>query len=244
MLGRLNLNHTWKWAAVGKHPAAADYIQLESATPLLQAVADWTTKGYDQITRNRENAQGNYSWRFWLRGVKRGNLIAGVIRDSGDRIGRPFPLLIMGEGQLRGWEKKWELLPAVLAQFWQGAEYIGAHQYDNLTALSAAINTLVSPQISHLKKTKPARVPADANLSPEFSDCGVSLQREGKALVHLNHLQTGNLVDTLIQWHMQLKACTPGLPRAVFLGGNPQRTCVVVLQHPLGPADFEMLWTV
>jgi type VI secretion system protein VasJ len=242
MLGKLSFNQAWKWAAVGKHPAAADYIRLESATPLLQAVADWATKGYDHITESKGNPQGNYSWRFWLRGVKRGNLIAGVVRDSSDRIGRPFPLLIMGEGRVKGWEKKWEMLPALLARFWQRAEYIGAHQYGDLAALSAEISAFVSPQAGHLKKMK--QPTASLTLSPEFSACAASLQRDGKALVNLNHMPAGDMVDASIQWHAQLKGCARELPRAVFLGGTPQRTCLVVLQHPLSYADFETLWTV
>lgn len=243
MLGRLNFNRIWKWAAVGKHPAAADYIQLESETPLLQAVADWMTKGYDHVTRDRNNIQGNYSWRFWLRGVKRGNLIAGVIRDSSDRIGRPFPLLIMGEGQLKGWENRWEMLPAALSPFWQRAEYIGAHQYRDLAALSTEISALATPQHAHLKDTRSPQAPASSLPAPEFSACTASLQRDGKALVPLNHSETGNPVDVSIQWHRQLKGCMPTLPRAVFLGGSPQRIYLVVLQHPLGTADFETLWT-
>lgn len=244
MLGKLNFNRAWKWAAVGKHPAAADYIQLESGTPLLQAMADWMTKGYDHFTRDRQNTLDNHSWRFWLRGVKRGNLIAGVIRDSSDRIGRPFPLLIMGEGQLKGWENQWELLPAALSPFWQQAEYIGAHQYSDLTALSAEISALVTPQYAHLKKSKTPLAPASFSPDAAFSACAASLQRDGKALVPLNHSDAGNPVDVCIHWHTQLKGCTPELPRAVFLGGSPQRICLMVLQQPLGPADFETLWTV
>ena len=100
MLGSLIKGPTWCWAAVGKHPVAADYIRLGNSTSLLDAVADWVAKGYDELLRMDGRSQDSHSWRFWLRGVKKDTLICGLCRDSSDRIGRPYPLMIMGEGRL------------------------------------------------------------------------------------------------------------------------------------------------
>jgi type VI secretion system ImpM family protein len=244
VLGSLIQSRVWRWAAVGKHPAAADYIQLEGGTPVLNAMADWMTKGYDHIVRSGGNAKGNYAWRFWLRGVKRGNLIAGVVRDSSDRIGRPFPLLILGEGLFKDWEQQWGVLPIALSKLWQRAEYIGVHPYVDLNALSAEIGSLAAPDTSGLKNAIATPIQETAMAGADFVTYRESLQREGKALIDLNTTETGGPDQASMKWHARLKRQLTEPPRAVFMGGSPQRTCLAVLQQPLSLADFAMLWSV
>jgi len=55
-----------------------------------------------------------------------GALVCGVVRDSVDRLGRPYPLLVLGTGSLREWESHWDLLPYACLPVWQRIEYLGA----------------------------------------------------------------------------------------------------------------------
>jgi type VI secretion system protein VasJ len=52
------------------------------------------------------------------------NADCGLGRDSSDSIGCPYPLLIMGEGRLKGWEKRWSQLPVQLNRTWKRMESI------------------------------------------------------------------------------------------------------------------------
>ena len=244
MLGSIIHSRVWRWTAVGKHPVAADYIQLESGSSLLNALSDWMTKGYDQINRSGDPRQGPYSWRFWLRGVQKGGLICGLGRDSSDRIGRPFPLLIMGEGLLKGWEKTWGLLPVMLAKTWGRMEFIASHRYDDTQELASELKSMivedaiaaVSPQTASMFS---AALPADA-----MAACTEQLRQTGRAIVNLSNLGGLDPTQAAIQWHQALKACCADIPRGVFLGGTTQATYLVVLQQPLNTSDFVKLWTL
>ena len=84
----------WRFAAFGKHPGAKDYIRLGSTTPMLEGIADWVDKGYAGIEGKKKGMADAASWRFWSKGFGPGALVCGVVRDSADRLGRPYPLLV------------------------------------------------------------------------------------------------------------------------------------------------------
>ncbi|MCJ7581703.1 MAG: type VI secretion system-associated protein TagF, partial [Candidatus Aminicenantes bacterium] len=107
MLGIGKSKNIWNWAVCGKHPVARDYFRISLSTSLLGAFESWFEKGYQVLSKQRKAARTVYSWRFWARGIKKGNLICGVGKDSGDSIDRRYPLLIMGDGFLDGWEEDW-----------------------------------------------------------------------------------------------------------------------------------------
>jgi type VI secretion system ImpM family protein len=240
MLGINSHNRPWSWNAVGKHPAAADYINVRSGPSILDAVADWMTKGYDARQGNEGAARGPYSWRFWLRGARKGSLICGLGRDSSDRIGRPYPLFIVGEGPLKQWERRWPLLPALLAKTWGRIERIASQRYETLPDLTEAVRQLASPQTDGA-----AEPPAAATIAPERLDaCRTELHQTGRTMIALNDAAGPDPVTTALAWHGFLKVCCPDIPRAVFLGGNPYHVYLAVIQHPLGTADFVRLWSV
>ncbi|MEJ2039091.1 MAG: type VI secretion system-associated protein TagF [Desulfosarcinaceae bacterium] len=242
MLGLTQDSH-WCWTVVGKHPAAADYINIDGGSPLMDALADWMAKGYDEINRTDRAGAGTYSWRFWLRGARKGGLVCGVVRDSSDRIGRPFPLLILGEGGLKKWEKQWELLPADLIKVWQRMESIAAHRYDDLNALADALRALVPPN----GPTLPGRGEAVAvagEMPSGLDECRLQLRDNGRAMVHLRPSGDMDALDSARQWHLLLKACCADVPRAVFWGGTPARTYMAVFSNALSTQDFVKLWTI
>lgn len=225
---------------MGKHPAAADYISVRNGPSILDAVADWMTKGYESLHASGDPVKGPYSWRFWLRGVKKGSLICGLGRDSSDRIGRPYPLFIIGEGPLRKWEQQWPLLPAWLAATWERMEGVAAHRHDTLQELADAVRRLGSPGA----ETVAAEPPVEADIPSDRLDaCRTELQRSGRAMIALNdHAGGDDPMTSVLAWHGFLKRCCPDIPRAVFLGGNPERIFLAVIQQPLATADFIRLW--
>jgi type VI secretion system ImpM family protein len=244
MLGSLKHNSLWRWTAVGKHPAAADYIKVANGSALLDAVADWMAKGYDDLLRTDGRPHTSYSWRFWLRGIGKGMLICGLGRDSSDSLGRPFPFLVMGEGPYKHWEKQWTWLTAGLEKTWARMEYIAAHGYDDVDALTSDLATLTAPEDSKLREAA-SLAHAGANLqSDNMSDSIATLQRTGRVFIGLTSSPGQDALQTAMAVHDRLIVHCVEIPRAVFLGGTPQRSYLGVIQHPLTSDDFLALWRV
>lgn len=244
MLGLIGRNRPWHWAAMGKHPAAADYINIQGGTPLMTAVADWVTKGYEELQRGRPSSNCYYSWRFWLRSIQKGSLICGLGRDSSDRIGRPFPLLIMGEGPLKGWEKQWTSLPMALSRVWGRMERIAAHRYDDLKSLVGDLEQLSPPRIEDMNGHAHATDVNRAIHEQRLGNCRLELEQNGKVLIPLNETPAPDIDAVAVEWHGQLQRCCSEIPRAVFLGGTDRGAYMSVIRHPLSTSDFVQLWSV
>jgi type VI secretion system protein VasJ len=243
MLGSIIHNRKWHWIAVGKHPVAKDYIRFGGASPLLDAVARWSDKGYRQLKGDRKQPSIHHSWRFWLKGAKKGTLICGLGRDSSDSIGRPYPLLIMGEGDLRGWEKQWSKLPGRLDRTWNRMEYIASHRFDDAPAMEAQVEGLCAPG----QGIGPAQGPLEAvggdTDHEQMLRCKSQLLQDGFGLLNLNPADGVDIGQFARQCHHRLKACCPEIPRGVFIGGTPEHAYLGVVLHPLKPHDFVALWS-
>lgn len=239
MLGISRQPRAWRWHAVGKHPAAADYIHLRGGPPILDAVADWMAQGYAAVQQPGQQHPAWHSWRCWLQGTQRERLICGVLRDSSDRIGRPYPLLIIGEGPLPRWEQQWPLLPVRLTPVWARIEQAAARKYDNLQALAETVAQLEGPPGDGESPPLTASIPAD-----QLTLCQANLDRDRQVMIGLNDAGTSHPDTRAAAWHMALGQCCPDIPRAVFMGGTPQRAYLAVMRQPLGTADFVRLWQV
>ena len=105
MLG-LGRTPPWQWSAAGKHPAFSDFLLHNLEGPMVKALASWADRG--MALRSQDQPSNRFfSYRFWTRGGKKNTLVCGIVRNSSDALGRPYPLLLMGSGTVRGWEKKW-----------------------------------------------------------------------------------------------------------------------------------------
>jgi type VI secretion system ImpM family protein len=244
MLGLNRNKDAWRWKAIGKHPAAADYINMNSGTPLMDAIAEWMTKGFDGLAAGRSPSNGPYSWRFWFRGTKKGSLICGVGRDSSDRIGRPYPFLVFGEGPLKGWEKRWVTLPLALDRTWVHIERTASQRHTDLKELSEALRQLTPPQIDPVQTDAPAIRGCSAPEQATVERYRQALRQDGRVLVPLSGCGDTEPGLAAVQWQGSLGACCPEIPRAVFLGGHPQRSFLALIQQPLATADFITLWSV
>jgi type VI secretion system protein VasJ len=243
MLGSIIQLRKWHWVAVGKHPVAKDYIRFGGQSALLDAVAKWLANGYGKLHNEKNKPMMHHSWRFWLKGVKKGSLVCGVGRDSSDSIGRPYPLLIMGEGNLKGWEKQWPMLPASLDKTWSRMEYIAARHFENATVMQEMIKGLAPPGNGPSTAVNMSEAAAKAVPMMDVTLCKTQLRLDGFALISLNPTHGVDLHQVLMHVHHRLKECCPQVPRGVFIGGTPQKAYLAVAQHPLGAQDFVKLWT-
>lgn len=242
MLGMSARPAAWQWQAMGKHPAAADYIQLLAGTPLTKALGDWMTKGYDQWQAGRLGAHDPCSWRFWLRGGQKEHLVCGVLRDSSDRIGRPFPLMLAGEGTIKGWELRWPWLPRLLDKTWARMERLAVHGHEDLKGFSEELMQLTAPSAQQGPPIAEEIAPPSADAT--WQACQADLRQSGRAVMPLEATPGVDPAHFALNRHAGLQSCCRDIPRAVFMGGNPQRTWLAVILQPLSAADFVALWSL
>lgn len=231
MLGSVRQKQVWAWGAAGKHPVARDYIALGMQTPLLKAFADWVESGYSAL---RERPRQACSWRFWARGMKRQELVCGLLRDSNDSVGRQYPLLIFGTGPLDGWEETWDLLPYVFEGIWSRMEYVGSKRSFDIPALQDDIGMLPYPTL--FQGTGAAGRDRDMH-EPDLPGNGAEFFGPVRGAAGEDPS------DTLVRWHTRFKRRDREPPNAVFMGGVPENAHLALFRRSLSPQDFIRLWT-
>ena len=112
----------WHWVMCGKHPAFKDYFHLGQKLPMVTALSEWIEKGYRGVAGSKVSPANLLSWRFWAGGMDRDTLLCGVLKESTDSVGRPYPLLVAGSGPLNGWKTRWDLVPRACEQSWSQME--------------------------------------------------------------------------------------------------------------------------
>jgi len=253
MLGIGKPKNRWNWAACGKHPVARDYFRLSLNTSLLAAFERWVEKGYQVLSSKQLSTQCMYSWRFWAKGIKKGNLICGVAKDSSDSIGRPYPLIIMGDGMLDGWEDHWDLLPHAFETTWDQIEYISSRRFENLKGLEYEVCAIKNPKPDWLEWKSQSRnqgklqsltnaltISKDNDQVKEKADC---LAKKMECLVPLDIQIDEDPLDIASRWNFLLKVNSSDVPNAVFLGGVPEKRFLAVFNRSLNASDFVGLWS-
>ena len=255
MLG--SVKQTWNWIGSGKHPAAGDYFKVGQFTPVLDAVAGWLENGFGRLVEARKKASDSpysqNSWRFWIRGSKAGHMVVGVVKDSSDSLGRPYPLLIAGTGPLKNCEAHWELLPFACEKIWAQMEYLGTGQYDGVEQIEERVAHIYPPAGDCLKTGSQGETAAGQPGVEEPPRGLVDIRRIEDLIASLVHMPEFvvpmdlDRVDDPLQaagmLHKVLKKVLPALPNALFMGGAPDRACLAVFQRPLSPQDVTRLWS-
>ncbi len=249
MLGSVKHKAGWIWYASGKHPAAKDFLEIGPRDPLLQAFADWVAGGFRQWSIQNNPKTARNSWRFWTKAVRKQHLICGVSRDSCDSIGRSFPLVIMGSGHLKDWEAHWELLPLVLDKTWLQMEYLSTKRLSDFNHLENEVRMLPFPTDNWSELNIEGQQTADPD-SDNSATAETQLQHmiSGRPdpLVGIIPLINGfqNDPPRQLSWlHAMLKKRSHKAPNAVFMGGMPEKSCLVLFERPLRPEDFNTLWS-
>lgn len=219
----------WVWAAAGKHPVVKDYISLGQETQVFRIFSRWVEEGYSRV---KETA-GQRSWRFFTRGLKPEELACGLVKDSHDKAGRPFPLIMIGYGRIDAWQHRWELLPLVFDSIWERMEFISVKRVFDLEELKGDICRLPSPRLDGLK--------IEPGIADESLVAAMSAGRNDTVTVPLNG--AGDCRDEVVRLLEGMKGRNIPAPAAVFIGGLSDRVLLTVFMRSLSASDFDSLWT-
>ena len=256
MLGPLESVRAWQWAVCGKHPAAKDYFHLGKKFPLTSAFSDWVEKGYGLVASRKPPSGGLFSWRFWAAGYTGDYLACGIVRDSSDSIGRPYPLMILGTGPLKNWQARWHRMPDLCEKTWSRMESISARPFRDLRQLEDEISRIRCPGLEGAGEGVPCK---SSECTPDggvtvkselLEGQGVSkealaaMSNEKEILVSLNEGAVGDYYALVQSWHDVLRGCLPEAPKTVFIGGSQVRSYLALFRRPLMAQDFVKLWTL
>ena len=251
MLGSIKPTSSWQLTICGKHPVAKDYFQSGSQDALLMAFSNWIEKGY-RLLKDKQKSEGLVSWRFWAKGIKKDEIVCGVVKDNSDRIGRPFPILIAAIGILDDWKKHWELLPFALEKTMNQIEYLCAKRYHNFKHLEEAIQTIKAPQplwdeyAQHQKQyCESLNSEADGfrNISEFRKQISERLQQSISVRTLTDQNLSKNRLVPLGFWHIVMKELLKNIPTAVFMSEFGRLTYMTVFMRCLIPGDFVKLWS-
>jgi len=253
VLESLGSKNVWQWAACGKHPLAKDYFTLGRNDALLKVFANWVEEGYRNLSGRKELRSCQCSWRFWAR-QKGGALVCGLIRDSSDKIGRPYPLLVLGSGVVENWEKHWDLLPFACERTWNQMEYFASGIPRDIKYLEDELRRIREPSsqwdeffVQRERLALPASHDGSQKVQKELRNLGrdkSELVESSEFRLDLTQHSAGDPWVTVIFWHFVLKENSNSIPNAVFMGGGVNRSFLNVFRRPMAPADLVRLWDV
>ena len=252
MLGSIKSSHPWQWSASGKHPAMKDFFKLGHNGPLVLGFSEWVKNGFQQAGSPKDPSSF-YSWRFWARGFKKENLACGIVRDSSDSLGRPYPILIMGIGPLNGWEEYWDLLPLACETTWNQMEYLSTRMFKGLKQLGEDVQNIQPPSTDWEEiagRRKNFKDGEATSASPQstrsFGDLEsqVSKLTGGKEFFIKLDQEPIDPSTWISFWHFLFKKKGEVIPNALFMGGTLAKAFLAVFKRPLMPSDFVRLWSV
>lgn len=244
MLGTLIMKPSWRWAAVGKHPSAMDYLQLGPNETLIQTFANWIEDGFQKLVYHEKKEGRFHSWRFWVPGKRKGTIACGIGRNSSDRLGRPYPLIIIGMGSIPGWEDHWELLPIIFDDTWSRMEYLAAARLNDLKELEKEINQINRPNLKEVLDTGQIPDYDITSLSDAIKISANDLLRDSEFYASINDNSDHNAFSIVMQWHRGLKGYLKTYPGIVMMGGTPEKSYLAAFNRSLNANDFLKLWTI
>jgi type VI secretion system protein VasJ len=244
-------DQSWAWCFYGKHPVARDYLTFGDDLPMAQAYINWVESGYLPLIGEKEKPGASNSWRFWSRTPNRSQLICGLVRSSCDAIGRTYPLLMIGVGTLRDWDKNWDVLPYSCEKVWHQLEDIATRKYESFERLKLDMNGLQLPDNRWdalrgsllLNNSEGGEgLKTSSGLDDNTKERLSILLQEREIIMALKPEKAGNLFHLIAEWHQYIKTYSAEIPNAVFLGGSMDKTFMAVFLRPLKPDDFTLLW--
>ncbi len=242
----------WLWSAFGKHPVARDYLELGPDHVMAQAFSQWIDQGHHAFVSSGRRAHQSCSWRFWAMTPKKGELAIGLLKDSCDSIGRPFPFLVMGAGRVEGWEDHWELLPLVCEKSWVQMEYIGSRNYKEVELLKADIQALRPPFGAggeHAASWEEYSLKAASMNFTLPADTKKGIREYIRAYLNDQEafipIEAGvDAMGLICLLNKELKEGLDRPPTSLFVGGAGMETFMAVFSRPLRQDDFVKLWSV
>lgn len=254
VLGSIRSCKHWHWAAYGKHPAVKDFFRIGQDLPLMESFSDWVEKGYKMLLSKRNVGHEHFSWCFWAKGSLKEVLICGLVRDSSDGLGRPYPLFIMGIGPLKGWEDHWDLLPFACEKTWNQIEYLSAQMFKDFRELEIEIQNIQPPYPewsefkTHRERFMEFEASSDHKTSfRDFKDLesqASNLSDKTDSIFYLDKKPFNSQFMLISYWHLLFKTHLNTIPNALFMGGTVEKAYMAFFKRPLMPDDFNQLWSV
>jgi len=240
MLGRIRVQRRWQWSASGKCPAAKDFFKIGAEFPLAKAFSEWTGRGYSDLCMKDRPALTHFSWRFWTREARKDHATCGILRDSVDAVGRPYPFLVMGSGPIAEWDDNWDLIPYAYQNIWTQIEYLSTKGVVDLRALETEIQGMRPPvanwDVLREKRERFRSFPLEA-LKERFSRLS-----ETDPFLCLDRLPYDPLDLAGICHHLS-RQNIKSPPNVVFMGGTVEHTYFAVFRRALSISDFARLWS-
>ncbi len=200
----------------GKHPSFRDFVEAGSPALISKAMRQWLDTNFSrQAGRIKERGFSGISWRFFIRGLERGQAAAGILMESSDSIGRAYPLLLIMEGQLAEGDSQVTGCIAALEPMWQAMEQMAAASYVRPEELHQALAALA-------EKTEAQSMQGPSAVGPAAGGEDNAWALEG----------------------IRAKAGGKPEPRAVFMGGAPSERRLHLVEHGLDPSDFDALFAL
>lgn len=240
------------WTAMGKHPVANDFFQLGAGDPTVRAVWEWVEIGFNRWISPEKKQPASLSFRWWAAGARKNTILCGILRASTDHIGRPYPLLVAGYGDLKGWRKYWNLLPFACESTWNRMETFAAGCQRDLPGMEQKLLYLPAPAAnwrqfqdrlrSRLESDAPALTAATTGFSEGSAPRGLHQHRDGVLRVPVPRLGGGRHARVLSDYYGQWKTRNRELPSIVFMGGPMDAAQLFLFLRPLRTEDFITLW--
>ncbi|MFW5488954.1 MAG: TagF domain-containing protein [Desulfovibrio sp.] len=260
---------SWRFAAMGKHPGAGDYIHLGDEFLLAGAMASWMGRAFDRgsIDPDRMNPQSGAM--FWSKGGTHGELACGVLAPSWDSVGRPYPLMVVGNGPLAGWPQEswtdyWDLLPVALSATWQAMTEIACGRKGAVDYLQRKVAGLPAPHgdwLAHSAQRRDRLHDADKLPCPvPDAQAKQLLLTRGMLPMQAAHPMDGHPPDgqpmngqpvkgqprgedIVWLWHAALKNWAGGVlhPEAALAWWNDGVVRLLLLRRPMVPADMKAM---
>jgi len=226
----------------GKHPSFKDFISLGLSCPFAKALSQWLHEGFALWIHNKLNNQ-LISWRFWAVGSDKGKrmLYWGIMKDSSDSIGRPYPLMILARSKLNDLSKHWVTLPTILNNSWTLMEHIGVNNFDGMNDMQQILKRLLE-SVSNLTNCFNEKFNAKQNSDIRTLASKITYNSKNKVLkLPLEESDSDpsnlSLLYKLINNQVQI------MPRIVFAGGSNKQPYLYLFYRPLVLNDFVMLWS-
>lgn len=227
--------------AVGKHPVARDYFRVGETEPMINGFAEWVGSGYRALEVAVKPAMSALrSYRFFARGPGRDMLACGVLRDSSDALGRPYPLLFIGCGPLKGWEDVWDLLPLACEKTWEQMEYASAGAPGDVARFDAQVRGTRPPDGDWAGLS--ARRGTPGGPEAEIAERVSGQLGPPEIILSLGDGGSGDVGVAASLGFSRSRSRGQAAPNAVFIGGTFERTCLAVYNRSLTASDFAALW--
>ncbi len=254
MLGQIKSNINWHWAAYGKHPVGKDFFRVGDNVPLLKGFSDWVEHGYTKLITRDSVSNMNCSWRFWMRGGRKGSLVCGLVKDSIDQLGRPYPLLIVGSGVLKNWENQWDLLPYACEQTWGQMEYISVQNYNDIGKFEVDVRHVRPPapewsefgakRDNFFKSVDSSNDNGFSQYMEDLKKRAVRLSKNAECFIGMDDKPLVDKTILISCWHSLLKPHFKVIPNIIFMGGPLEKSYIAFFKRPLSSADFVDLSTL